>query len=620
MSSGQLLSRLISFDRFKTTLIIFHIVCYTSCAYNDFSTLLDHNNNNSKNNNNNVQDDTEVVSFDIFGPSPIYSSGGVFGSGGIDLGGLEVFEALYFKKIWDTQSGGPGGVGASFYEPTSIPTAVGFHLLGHYCKLNNVDMFAAVLTAKDTTNDPSHAALKSPVDYTLVWTSKGVNVTQLEDGYIWLPIAPDGYKAVGHVVTTSPEKPLLDKVKCVRSDFTDLTEVDSKIWVYKLWGSSNMVHIYTTKPKNVALSVPAGTFLALNGSSTHELACLKMTRSDPYFAMPDSLQIRTMINAYAPWVYFHPDERFFPSSVLWFFQNGVQLHETNQTPQAVINDGDNLPSNLGPDDAFLDLPPDQPNHERVKEGFLRDAVAYIHVKPALGGTYTDLAIWLYYPFNGGGTFQLGPFTIHLGKIGQHVSDWEHMTLRIDNFRGILKAVYLSQHAKGKWVRPRKFELMNGTRPVVYASLHGHSHYSTPKYHIHTAGHLDSNDTRMLYDAFQMNNSRKSPIVEGEKFLGFGLRDDAAKSNNVMDIASSYNVVCVDYKDIGTEPWLNYAGSWGPRITYGFTKEVIKMTKKLPRKVRNLAIRVLHKLPPELLGEEGPQGPKMKESWTGDERV
>ncbi|KAK1407744.1 hypothetical protein QVD17_39370 [Tagetes erecta] len=591
----------LTIDIYKIFIIILQIACTTTRAFNP---------------NNIIENDSKVVSFDVIGPSPSYPAVGNFGNGAIDLGGLKVYKALYFKKIWETHSGGTNGLGASFYEPTSIPN--GFHLLGHYCKPNSKAMLAAVLIAKDTTGDQSYGALKSPIDFTLIWTSNGLNVSQRKDGYIWLPIPPDGYKAIGHIVTTSPAKPSLDKVRCVRSDFTDLIKVDKWIWGHKMQKSSRVVNLHTTKPKTSALSVPAGTFLARNGSNMHELVCLKMVKKDPYSDMPDPLQVSAMINAYAPWVYFHPDEQYFPSSVLWFFQNGVELYQSGQNPGPVINDGDNLPSDGGPEDAFLDLPQDEPNKERVKKGFLSDAVAYIHVKPALGGTCTDLAIWLYYPFNGAGKFQFGPFIINLGMIGEHVSDWEHITLRIDNFHGILNAVYLSQHAKGVWLTPGEFELMGGTRPVVYASLHGHAHYSTSSSHVHLAGNLDSDDVKILYDEFKkINNSRNSPVANSK---WFGIRDDAAKSDNVMDIASSYNVICIDYKDFGIEPWVNYTGRWGPKISYEFTKEIMRIVEKLPKLVKKIAIKYLQKLPAELLGQEGPQGPKMKESWAGDERV
>ncbi|KAK9058543.1 hypothetical protein SSX86_023385 [Deinandra increscens subsp. villosa] len=340
------------------------------------------------------------------------------------------------------------------------------------------------------------------------------------------------------------------------------------------------------------------------------------TAHDSY-SPPDPLKVLAMMEAYAPLVYFHPDEECFPSSVSWFFENGAELHQkSGQTPTRVINNGDNLPRNGGPDDSFLDLPSGQANKERVKKGFLSDAVGYVHAKPALRGRCTDLAIWLYYPFNAGEKFQLGPFVISLGKIGQHVSDWEHITLRVDNANGGLKAVYLSQHSKGKWFTPKEFELLNGTsRPIVYASLSAHAHYATPSSHIHLAGKLDPRVIRMLYNEV-MNSSKESNII-----TGFGIRDDTSKSDMAMDLASAFDIVYIDNFDVGIElPWLNYTGRWGPKISYNFTNEVKNITQDLPDIVKDLVIEGLKRLPAEAFGEEGPQGPKMKKSWSGDERV
>ncbi|GKE20663.1 putative vacuolar protein sorting-associated protein 62 [Tanacetum coccineum] len=93
-------------------------------------------------------------------------------------------------------------------------------------------------------------------------------------------------------------------------------------------------------------------------------------------------------------------------------------------PRAIINDGEDLPRNGTVDDAYLDLPADTDLKEKVKRGSVADTVAYIHAKPSPGGI-----------------------------IGERVGDWEHITLRLDSYRGVLKAIYLSHHAvaePGSW--------------------------------------------------------------------------------------------------------------------------------------------------------------------------
>ncbi|PWA99553.1 hypothetical protein CTI12_AA006140 [Artemisia annua] len=609
--SSLLLSRLSA--HMLCAILIFQVACKANVyrPFNDFST--------RGNSYNSLEDGVEeIMSFNQLLPAPVYPEGGGFARGSIDLGGIEVFKAKYFKKIWDTQGGGLDNVGASFYEPTKIPT--GFHLLGHYCKLNTKPMLKAVLTAKDTTRDTSFgAALERPIDYTLVWTSKGttLSIGQDVDGYIWLPIPPHGYKTIGHIVTTSPVKPSLDKVRCVRSDLTDLIEVDDSIW-----GSSN-INLYSTKPisTNGGLGVPTGTFLALNNhSGTHGLACLKMVKNDANSTHPTIEQIKVMITAFAPLVYFHPDEEFFPSSVTWFFNNGAQVFDPS--PHPIINNGEFLPRNGTIDDSFLDLPSDQSLKDKVKKGSLSDAVAYIHAKPA--PTFTDIVIWLYYPFNGGSKLQVGYFTLNLGMIGEHVGDWEHIRLRIGNYDGVLQSIYLSQHAKGEWIPADNFEYING-RPMVYASLHGHAHYNAPtkKIHFNAEELVDPNDKQKLKREVKSHDPRNlSPL----KF-GFGPLDEADKSNYVFDILASPSSYEIVYADNCTEtivppPWLDYTGRWGPKITYAWKEKALIVIDSLPLPlwVKIISRKIILKLPAETYGEEGPEGPKMKGNWNGDERT
>jgi hypothetical protein len=87
----------------------------------------------------------------------------------------------------------------------------------------------------------------------------------------------------------------------------------------------------------------------------------------------------------------------------------------------------------GNDGAYwLDLPADGDQRERaVKRGDHAGARAYVQAKPMLGGTATDLVLWLFYPFNGPARAKVGPLTVRLGCIGEHV------TLRVSNFSGAL---------------------------------------------------------------------------------------------------------------------------------------------------------------------------------------
>ncbi|XP_020207017.1 uncharacterized protein LOC109792046 [Cajanus cajan] len=135
-------------------------------------------------------------------PVPISNSswppGGDFASGIIDLGGLQVSQISTFNKVWGTYGGGPDNKGFTMFEPSGIPQ--GFYMLGSYCQPNNKPLFGWVLVAKDVSKSINNSTLKQPIDYTLIWNSASLKISQDGPIYVWLPISPDGYKALGHVV------------------------------------------------------------------------------------------------------------------------------------------------------------------------------------------------------------------------------------------------------------------------------------------------------------------------------------------------------------------------------------------------------------------------------------
>ncbi|WOG89993.1 hypothetical protein DCAR_0209234 [Daucus carota subsp. sativus] len=520
-------------------------------------------------------------------PVPKWPPGTNFASGEIDLGALHVSQITSFNKVWATYEGGPDNLGATFYEPTSIPEE--FFMLGCYGQPNNQTLYGWVLVAKDASLPADPPGLTLPIDYTLVWSSESQKIKQDDVGYIWLPVPPDGYTSVGHIVTTSPQKPPIDKVRVVRSVLTESVETDT--WI---WGANDGFNIYSLRPMErgiKALGISVGTFIAKKDGEEMSLSCLKNLNLS-YPSMPNLDQVQALIQAYAPVVYFHPDEKYFPSSVSWFFQNGALLYTKGQesNPVLIAQDGSNLPQNGSNDGNYwIDLPTDKNASDSLKKGNLQSAESYIHIKPALGGTFTDIAVWIFYPFN--------VFTISLNEVGEHVSDWEHVTLRVNNFNGELQSVYYSAHSKGIWVSAPELEFESNNKPIVYASLYGHASYPHAGTFIHN-------------------------VPQPEKII-IGARNDTSKSNFKMDTAAQVSLVGADYLGglgIVEQPWLNYAREWGPKKELDLDKLLKGVDKFLPGKLKDAFERFVRSLPPESLGEEGPTGPKWKDNWSGDEKV
>lgn len=528
--------------------------------------------------------------FKLPSPLPSLPQGEGFGNGIINLGsGLQVCQVVSLNKIWATNEGGPDNLGATFFEPSQMPQ--GFSMLGCYSQPNNRMLYGWVLAGKDETGE----ALTKPVDYTLVWSSESLQIKQEGVGYIWLPTPLDGYKALGCVVTTSPEKPSLEKVRCVRSDLTDDCQIDKWIWGQGKESDPNGFNVFSLRPSNrgtQAMGVSVGTFVAQNTTSASiSLACLKNIESN-LSCMPTLDQVQAIFQAYSPRIYFHPDEEYLPSSARWYFTNGALLYKKDEEskPVPIESTGSNLPQGGSNDGSYwLDLPVEEAARERVKRGDLQDCQVYLHIKPMLGATFTDIVAWLFYPFNGPGRAKVELITVPLGKTGQHVGDWEHVTLRISNFNGQLCGIYLSAHSGGTWYDASELEFQDGNKAVIYSSLNGHAMYAKPGLVLQGSGNI-------------------------------GIRNDTAKSNKFIDTGARFSVVSAEYmgSSVIEPPWLNYLRKWGPNITYDLAEEAETVEKLLPGKLKSAFDKFVKSLPKEIFGEEGPTGPKLKRNWTGDE--
>lgn len=511
------------------------------------------------------------------------------------MGEIEVVMVVKFESIWSFQSFKNKSKGSTFYKPVGIPD--GFFCLGHYGQTTDRPFQGFVLAAREVTNleNVELSPLQKPIDYTLIWCSTHLQEDYHDgSGFFWLPCPPEGYRAMGFVLTKDSTKPSIDEVICVRADLTDRCEIHEPILSIESSGLDIPFAVWKMRPSDRGIwgrGVSVGTFFCStndNFDGEIDISCLK--NLDPsLISMPNLDQIHALIRHYGPTVFFHPLENYLPSSVSWFFRKGATLYKKgDRDGQAIDADGSNLPSGGDNDGEYwIDFPDIHHRH-----GSIDSAELYIHVKPALGGTFTDIAMWLFCPFNGPATLKIGVLNVSLKIIGQHVGDWEHFTLRISNFTGELWSLYFSQHSGGEWVDSSSLEFINGNRAIVYSSKSGHGSFPHP-----------------------------GTFLQGSKMLGIGIRNDATRSKLFVDSSVNYQIIAAEYLgDAVSEPlWLQYMREWGPSIVYNSKLVLDKILSFFPVNLRFLVKKVFDKLPVELYGEEGPTGPKKKDNWVRDER-
>lgn len=550
-------------------------------------------------------------------PLPDWAPGTGFAKKRLNLGELEIEQITEFVEIW--RSGEGFEQGATYYQPV-IPD--GCYYFGSYGQLNlgygvRLGWTFAVSGFIKGDNPP----LAYPSDYTLLWSSTVADAEQELFAYFWEPVAPAGYKHLGYLVTTSAERPpLIGDLVCVREDLTDTCQLDELLWDSSTLSKGTTFSTWTTKPYLVGpdeLGIAVNTVYCATKLTKEvflPVRCLKNVNR-VMTAMPTYEQLVQIMQKYGPTVYFHPNEEFLPASPNWYFDQGALLYSkaSPKSPVRVEKDGANLPAGGSNDDEFWLALPTDGSAERVKKGDLASAKGLVHVKPMFGGTFTDMACWIFYTFNGSSTAKVGPVkNLSLGRIGEHVCDWEHFTVRVDNFSGEMRRLYMAAHAAGTWWHTHEIEFVPGTnRAIVYSARNTHAMYP----------HEGEN-------------------LQGDGKVGIGIRNDTSKSNIFLDTSVDFEFIAVDYrgtkkagetKEAGDDqsqtdlfpaspPWVDYMREWGPKIEYDTKTELDKVLKFLPALLRNSVRSLLKKLPDELGGQEGPTGPKEKVSWAGDERL
>lgn len=169
------------------------------------------------------------------------------------------------------------------------------------------------------------------------------------------------------------------------------------------------------------------------------------------------------LETYAPRVWLHPDEEYFPSSVEFAFGHMTRFQD-DQSQHWIRST------------AALESPSDTLD---FFAGDLAGAPVYAFYADK-GGGVVDLVYFFWFPYNRGKSVV---DTIW----GNHVGDWEHITVRLlrqPDESLLPQQVYLSAHSFGGAYGWDEVERHAETHPVVYAAWGSHGLWSAPGDHVY----------------------------------------------------------------------------------------------------------------------------------------
>jgi len=228
-----------------------------------------------------------------------------------------------------------------------------------------------------------------------------------------------------------------------------------------------------------------------------------------------------LLAKYAPVLYFHPDEQFFPTSI------EAMLNESDLRHDEIFSNPivDEMPVGTeslenADEDTYLDM-------RNASGGFfplgeVPNPIRFNHYNKEIYGrivepddSHTVLQYWFFYPYN--------------NWKNRHEGDWEMMQIVLDKFSKLPTNTTYSFHYGGATYSWNEIELSNATHPKIYVTVGGHGSWPTTGEH---------------------------PWVQ--KIYGVcGTSKDTTASNGTTWYPETYNLI-----DISSKSWTNFLGTWG----------------------------------------------------------
>lgn len=329
-------------------------------------------------------------------------------------------------------------------------------------------------------------------------------------------------------------------ILCVSTSLTRNTNTNTSVWT--VVGERHSLFLgQGIRLRNNYASQSGNTYLDSRGGGCEgNLLCVSTSLSPDrdsgtgWWRFQNDGPSSALIQQLAPVIHLSTEENYYPSSVESFFENTELRNGYYVTKQSLGCDSCTDP-------AFL----------RGNRPDTASVPVYAMVVQKADGFTTDLVYWTFYPYNNGKRVCVGLYFSGIGCVGgystfgNHVGDWEHVTIRLVNM--VPTQIALSQHDSGatfNWGDPRV--QMSGTHPVFYAATGSHGLY--PDARRHTYRYLPNGDT---------------------------LDDDTSAGvawntwNNLVEIRRKPSG-----QYAGNLSWLNFEGRWGnPESGCGFSSQV-----------------------------------------------
>lgn len=237
-----------------------------------------------------------------------------------------------------------------------------------------------------------------------------------------------------------------------------------------------------------------------------------------------------LIKKYAPLVWLHPDEAYWPSSIEFDIAGSELRKQVGEKDEQVLPQGQVTIENIGnyPGREYFLKQVDSATkfgQKCVKSGACTVPV-YVNFVPKPTGEIV-IQYWFHYGFSGALS---GLRLTRALDIGTHYGDWEHVVVFL-NAEGTIEKMFYARHGQnkdGEIVAAKDIQFDNG-HPIVWSALYGHGSHARNLKIIDTYN-LDRTGSGFRWETWNNIVDMNNPAATWTKFQGrWGDNDNAPRT-------------------------------------------------------------------------------------------